>query len=175
MSEQIKPNPELDPALVIRAYLWEVLKANNPDVWDEDKYGGLVPIVPLSEEPELMEFGGPHITYLPNWSPSNGARSFGQLTFVVGDTNFRRLMATLNIIRTALDRADETARDINRFSSTYNPNNSSPVPFLGIRFGTVRTDFTEGPTGSEVEGGRDYAILAIEYEYYVDYNVVTQV
>lgn len=165
--------PELDPAFVLRAYIWAVLKENDPDVWDEDKYGGQVPIVAIGEEPEISEFSGPIITYLPNHSPSNGARSFGNTIFVVGDTNTRRLMKTLNILRTALDRNDESARDINKFSSK--ENTSGDKPFLGVRFGSVNTMYTEGPTPTENEGGRDYALIQVGYEFYADYEVITQV
>lgn len=166
-------NPEIDPALIIRAYLWAVLKANEPAVWTESQYGGKVPIVPLGEEPELSQYGGPHIIYVHNHSPNDGARSYGGMTLVIADNNFRHMAKTLNIIKTTLDRSDETATDINNFSSSYTV--SGGKPFLGVRFGWVRTTYTEGPEPAETEGGRDSATIDLDYEFYTDYNVITKV
>ena len=166
-------NPEVDPALIIRSYVWKVLKANEPAVWTEANYGGLVPIVPLGEEPEINGFGKPHFIYVHNHSPNDGARSTGGMTIVIADNNFRHLSNTMNIIKTALDRSDETARDINKFSSEHSV--STTKPFVGLRFGWVKTAFTEGPTPSETEGGWDSATIDLDYEYYTDYDVITQV
>lgn len=164
-------NPEVDPSLIIRSYLWAVLKINEPAVWNESNYGGLVPIVPLGEEPELSQFAGPHIIYVHNQSPNDGARSHGGMTIVIADNNFRHLVKTMNIIKHALDRSDESARDVNHFSSNHTV--GSTKPFLGLRFGTIRTVYTEGPEPPETEGGRNSAAIDIDYEFYTDYSVNT--
>lgn len=165
----------ISPAYVIRSYVWEVLKRNDPGVWDESKYGGLTPIVPLAEEPELDEYTGPRIVYGYATSRINDlpARRTASMTFVVYDQNFRRLTKTLNILYAALDRDDETARDINRFSSEYVVNGH--FPYRGVSFGYVRMGYTEGGTPEDTEGGRQSALINITFEYYVDYNVITDV
>lgn len=177
----------VNPAYLIRSYAWAVLRANDSTTWDTAKYGGLVPIVPVSEEPDLDEFSGPHIVYGYALDATGDlyARKSGSVTFAVYDQNFRRLTKTLTILQAAFERQDESARDINNYTtrvggaptSTGNP----PVwknptgAFLGLRFGYTRIGFIEGGTPEETEGGRQSALINIVFEYYVDYDVVTAV
>lgn len=165
--------PEVDPSTIIRAYVWAVLKANNPTDWDIDNYGGMVPIVPFGEDSQMAQFEGPNITYITTHSPSNGPCMYGSTTMSISDTDARRLMSTVNIIRVALDRDDESATDINNFTSNHEI--GSERPFVGIRFGYVSMAFSEGPSPAETEGGRNYASFSAEYEYYVNYQVQTSV
>jgi hypothetical protein len=163
-------DPTVSAAYLLRSYTWQLLKNNMSDVWDEDKYGGLTPIVPLSEEPELDEFSGPHIVYgfADDATGSLHARNSGSMTFAIYDDNFRRLGKTMNILKTAFERQDEAAADVNIYTST--------IPqFIGIRFGTIDIGFTEGGTPEELEGGRQTALINLRYEYYVDYDVKTTI
>ena len=165
-------NTEISPAYFIRAYAWAVLKANMGDVWDEAKYGGMTPIVPVSEEPELEAYSGPHIVYGYALDATGAlyARNSGSVTFAVYDDNFRRLTKTMNILQAAFERQDETARDINNFTT------SKGSAWIGLRFGTVDVGFIEGGTPEETEGGRQSALINVRFEYYVEYNnVVTAV
>lgn len=158
---------------LLRFYLWQVLKANTD--MDEKDYtidpannDGLVPIVPLAEQPEIKDFGKPYIVYGYSETPPNDlwVRRRGNMAFVVYSTNFRQLSHLVNIITFAFDRADESARDINNYTST--------VPaFVGLRFGTVQVSYVEGGSPEESEGGVQSAAINVRYEYYVDYDVKT--
>lgn len=160
----------VSPIYALRSYVWGVLKANYPDVWTEANYDGMIPIVPLGEEPELSEFSGPHIVYgyALDGTADLWARGTGSMTFVIYDQNFRRLTKTMTILQTALGRSDETARDINRYTSTIDY-------FHGVSFGFVNLGFTEGGSPEETEGGRQSALLNIRFDYFVDYNVTTDI
>jgi len=162
-------NTTVSPAYLLRSYAWEVLKANDPDTWDESKYGGLVPIVPVAEEPELEEFAGPHIVYgyALDGTGSLYARNGGSVTFAVYDQNFRRLTKTLTILQAAFERQDESARDVNNYTSSH-------PQFIGIRFGYISVGFVEGGTPENTEGGRQSALVNIRFEYYVDYDIKTR-
>lgn len=165
-------NSEVSPAYFIRSYAWEVLKTNMGDVWDESKYGGLTPIVPVSEEPELDAYSGPHIVYgyALNATGALHARNSGSVTFAVYDNNFRRLTKTLNILQATFERQDETARDINNWST------AKGDAWIGLRFGSVDVGFVEGGTPEDQEGGRQSALINVRFEYYVEYgNIVTNV
>lgn len=168
---------EVNPAYILVDYAWAVLSTNHPNDWSRDNYKGLVPIVPLGEEPELNEFTHPHIVYGYAESPTGPlhARNGGSMTFVVYDQKFRRLTKTMNTLRVAFERQDETARDINNFSTYYLGESGEPGPYLGIRFGWVDVGFVEGGTPEETDNGRQSASINIRYEYYVDYDVVTSV
>lgn len=162
--------PEVNPAFLIRSYVWQLLKRNDHDTWDESKYGGLIPIVPLAEEPDLGEYSGPRIVY--GYSGDNStaqyARKYGSMAFAVYDDNFRRLTKTLTILDAALGRFDDAAKDVNKYTST------KPA-FLGVRFGYIRASMLEGGQPETQEGGRQSAVYIVSYEYYADYDVITDV
>lgn len=188
-------SPTVDAAYILVDYAWAVLHANESETWSTSNYKNLIPIVPLSEERELSEFSGPHIVYGYAEEGSGGlyARTRGSLTFAVYDQNYRRLSRALNYLRTAFERQDESARDINRFSTyfngtqpvvsrTTNPDGSPkheivtpgvPGQYHGIRFGFTEVAFVEGGTPEDTEGGRQSGLISITYEYYVDYDIQT--
>lgn len=158
------------PAHLLRSYIWQVLKANLPEAWDESNYGGKIPIVPLGEEPELSKYSGPHIVYGYTNEASGpiAARESGSVSFAVYDQNFRRLGRTMNVLKRAFDRYDETARDVNNYTSH--------IPeFVGIRFGSISLSYLEGGSPEENEGGNMSALMTVRYEYYSTQEVVTSV
>lgn len=161
---------EVSPAFLLRAYAWAVLTANDPTTWNTDNYGGLTPIVPLAEEPELTQYDGPHIVYGYSLNPIRDlhARRGGSMAFVVYDQNFRRLTQTLTTLAEAFGRYDESARDINRFTAK-NP------AFIGMTFGYVSLAMFDGGSPEQTEGGRQSGIVNIRFEYHVDYDTVTNV
>lgn len=166
-------DPEIIAPLVLRNYIWQVLKANTD--MDEEDYTidpntnpGLVPIVPLAEEPEISQFNKPYIIYGYSESAPDElwVKRNGNMVFVIYSTNFRELERISNIIATAFNRSDESARDINAYTST--------IPaFVGLRFGFVQLSFVEGGSPEDTEGGRQSGAVNIRYEYYVDYDVQT--
>lgn len=159
-------DPKYIAPFLLNNYIWKVLKLNTD--MDEGDYGGLTPIVPLSEEPELTEFDKPYIVYGFAENPTSDlpAKKRGNMSFIIYCTNFRELSTITNVIATTFDRADESARDVNRYTST--------IPqFVGLRFGYIEVSFVEGGSPEETEGGRQSAAVNIRYEYYVDYDIVT--
>lgn len=168
-------NTLLGPDLLLRQYAWEILKLNDPVTWDETKYGGSIPITPLADEPELSGYDGPHIVYgyTVNTGGSLFADKSGTMTFAIYDENFRRLGQTINILSAAFERADESARDVNKFTSLWEVN--SQKVFLGVRFGCIEMGFVQGGTPEIQEGGRQSGLLNIRYDYFVQYDVQTDV
>lgn len=160
----------LNPVYLLRSYAWRVLEVNMPETWNTELYGGMTPIVPVAEEPELDEFDGPHIVYGYTLDTTNALyiRKSGSLTFAVYDNNFRRLTETLNVLQAAFERQDESARDVNNYTSAFES-------FIGIRFGYIFIGFIEGGTPEEAEGGRQSALINIRFEYYVTHDVTTNV
>jgi hypothetical protein len=159
-------NPRVVPAYLLKSYAWSVIKNNS--TLKESDYGGLVPVVPLAEEPELAAYDKPHIVYGYAQSSTGElhARRTGSMSFAIYSKNFGEITTLLNILSVAFGRQDESARDINKFTS-------KTTQFLGIRFGTVEIGFVEGGTPEETEGGRQSGIINITFEYYVDYEVIT--
>jgi hypothetical protein len=163
-------NPEVSPIYALRFYAWEVLHRNAPETWDSANYGGMVPIVPLAEEADLSEFSGPKIVYEYTLLDTGAVnyRGRGSFTMAVMDTNFRRLTKTLNILEAAFGRLDESAYDINKYMS------STPLA-TQIGFGYTQVAFVDGGTPESNEGGNQIGVINIRFDYFVDYEVVTDV
>jgi hypothetical protein len=163
-------NPEVSPVYALRFYAWAVLKRNAPETWTEANYGGMVPIVPLAEEADLSEFSGPKIVYEYTLLDTMDAnyRGRGSMTFAVMDTNFRRLTKSLNILETAFGRLDESAHDINKYME------STPLN-TQVGFGYTQVAFVDGGTPESAEGGNQIGVINIRFDYFVDYEVVTDV
>ncbi len=170
MPEQtVKLDANIGAYQIIRAYAWAILKKNMPGVWSEDKYGGLTPIVPVSEEKELDEYSGPHIVMGYSESPTgNPYESECSVTFANYDDNFWRLGETTNTLIAVFGQQDESADRVNRYSSNFDY-------FIGLRFGSIDIGFVDGGTPETEEGGRQSALLNIKFNYFVNYEVDTNV
>lgn len=151
---------------LLRSYVWKLLQENTN--MKASDYDGMVPIVPLAEEPEIQAFDQPYIVYGFSETPTADvhARRRGNMAFVVYSTNFRELSKITNILTTALNRADESAKDVNEYTSTIDA-------FVGLRFGFIQVSYVEGGSPEETEGGRQSAVVNVSYEFYVDYPITT--
>jgi hypothetical protein len=167
---EMSTDPVVSPVYVLRQYVWKVLKQNMPDVWDENKYGLKIPIVPLAEETDLAAYPGPKIIYEYTVTDPQDQwyRGRGSMSFAVLDSDFRRLTKTLNILEHALGRLDETANDINW--------SMMGSGFEGqVGFGYVGVQFVDGGSPEQTEGGNQIGVLNIRYDYFVNYDVSTVV
>lgn len=173
----MKIDEVVSPIYLLRSYTWALLQANDHDTWDTTKYGGMIPIVPLSEEPDLAEYEGPHIVYgyAMHATGSLYIHNEGSLTYAIYDQNFRRLTKTLITLQTAFERQDEAARDVNNYAAGVTGSTAESFPFRGIRFGSIDIGFVEGGSPEDTEGGRQSALINIRFLYYADYDVVTQI
>lgn len=163
------------PVYVLIDYAYAVLNANDPEVWDKTKYEGLIPIVPLNEEPELSEFSGPRIIYEFS-NQETGSMHFrgrGSMTFAIRDHNYRRLTRAMNILQESLGRFDESARDVNEFTDALRNRVINPVDF-DISFGHIRVSFAESGTPEEEEGGMMVGVVNVSYSYFVEYDINTR-
>lgn len=154
---------------LLRAYAWEVLKANTNLV--ETDYEGKVPIVPLAEREDILKYGKPYLVYAySEQGPVQlSARNVGNMAFVVNSTSFSTLAKVTNVLTRVFERADESARDVNEFSST--------IPsFVGIRFGTITVALAQVDEPEETEGSNMQGVVNVRYEYYTNYDgLVTSV
>lgn len=164
-------NIDVAPAHVIRQYVWALLRSADFATWTEAKYGGLVPIVPLNEEPELDEFDGPRIVYEYTHRNTGTAhyRGLGNMTLAIRDNDFRRLGRTMNTLETALGRLDESARDLNDFIDRMKTDKNV---VYGISFGYVEIGFSQSGTPEREEGGRMVGIVDLNFDYFVEYNSI---
>lgn len=156
---------------LIRSYVWEVLKFNlglSSTHYDIDGDGkGLVPIVPLGEEPDISKFDRPYLVYGYAESPSgdSSGRTAGNMIFVIYSTDFGEMSEIANVVAKTFEH-QYAATEVNHYTST--------VPaFIGIRFGNIETTTLEGGVPEETVGGRMSATVTLRYEYYSDYDIRT--
>lgn len=157
------------PVYVLREYLWKLLQVNMG--WNAADYGGLMPILPAEEEPNISQYDKPYIVYGYNESPTLNNRNFvkrGSMSLAIRSTRFTEIVDVLNTITTAMEREDEAAADVNTYSSTA----GFSIP-IGIRFTTISIGYLDGPGPEASEGGRQMGIVNIRYDYVVNYDVVT--
>lgn len=165
--------PEVVPSSVLIDYIWGLLKFNVG--MTEDHYDGLVPIVPVAEEPELTEYNRPYLVYGYVENPSRDLYKYraGQMTFVIYSVNYREINKIMQTMQVAFERWDEAALDVNRYSSTR-------PEYHGIRFGSISIGHVEGGTpeandqdAPTSEGGRQSGLVNIRYEYFSEVEVAT--
>ena len=174
MSETTIETPmSVAPTFALRSYIWAVLKAEEPQTWIESNYGGLVPIVPLNEEPELNEFPGPRIIYEYALQERGDMyyRGRGSMTFAIRDNNYRRLTRTMNIIDEALSRQDESAHDVNDYLDRMA---ASTVNDFNVSFGNIRLSFAESGTPETEEGGPQVGVVNVTFSYFTEFVINTR-
>lgn len=159
------------PVYALIDYAYAVLHANDGNTWDKAKYGGLIPIVPLNEEPELGDYDGPRIVYDYSMTDSGSlyARGRGTVSFAILDHNYRRLTRAMNILQESFGRLDESARDVNDWIDRNKVNAD-----FDVSFGFIRVPFAESATPETEEGGRQVGVVGLAFDYFVEYNINTR-
>jgi len=122
----------------------------------------LIPIVPTQQQPQLLDISGgaPFIVY--NYIVSSYASEWWltreQCAYVIYDNDEARLRAIQGYMIDLLRRMDWTARDVN----------ASPMIDRRFDFKYVQLTSASGPDEFSSEGGRQGAMVVINYEYTMD-------
>jgi hypothetical protein len=122
----------------------------------------LTPIVPTQQQPQLLDISGgaPFIVY--NYIVSPYASEWWlcreQCAYVIYDNDEARLRAIQGYMVDLLKRMDWTARDVNNAASTDRR----------FDFKFVQMTSASGPDEFSTEGGRQGAMVVINYEYTMD-------
>lgn len=162
-------NVQRHPAYLINNYVWQVLKLNlgmTEADYSDATSSGRVPIIPSGQDQAFVAINKPFIVYgySEDATPDLYARRAGSLSYAVWSTSTGEINKILNVIRAALERHDESAAAVNRYTSNI-PN------YIGIRFADIYIGYLEGPAPEETEGGRQAGIITIRYQYFADYEV----
>lgn len=158
--------PKINAAYLLNNYVWEVLKHNT--TMKESDYNGKTPIIPANMEPEFAALNKPFLVYgyAEDSTPDLYARRSGSLSYAIWSTSVGEINTILNVIKGAMERRDESAREVNNYTSR--------IPtFIGVRFGSIHVGLLEGPAPEESEGGRQAGIITLRYDYFADYAVKT--
>lgn len=144
-------------AAILRLYVWELLKD------DLEIINGLIPIIPLSDEPRMAGAGKPYAIY--GYADSESRTGLEQIRtgvlsirFIVPNQDTNMLFSLSNEIAHAFESSDVATEAVNRWSSLNNQLN-------GIRFTQIGTTYVDGGEGPETEGGDVEATVNIGYRY----------
>src|SRR5574338_142876 len=158
---------EVNPALVINRYTYDVLKGAIG--WDRANYNGKTPIIPSQQLPEFTAYNKPFLVY--GWSESGshdlGFIRTGTMAYAIYDLDDRIIIKIIDALVTTFSRWDETAEDVNIYKSSNNA-------FGDFLFTTFSIGLVEGPTPADQEGGRRSGVVTIRYDYKSNWNVNTR-
>jgi hypothetical protein len=150
------------PAHVLRLYAWEVLQVNGV----LETIDGLVPIIPLEDEPQIADAEKTYIIY--GYSENNDARipemRRGSLVFRIKARTFHELGPITNALTRAFEGLDIPASRINMWKSK----DEYADAFKNINFKTTDAIYVEGGYPEDVEGGPLIGALHITYSCTVD-------
>jgi len=152
---------EYNATYALNSYVWKVLEANLGWV----KVKNRVPIVPLNQEPEMMETGKDFIVYGSS-KPSAGhlydhKRVVTSYNIVAGTATALNKIAEL--LFDVLKRQDDSAADINDWLKT--EAGSRAGGHRGVYFTSVRAYAVETVDNDEKEGGWVTTTLIVEMTY----------
>jgi len=121
-------NYKLDAMLELRKFLWKELTDRNifddTDYWSDNVNENLIPIIPVQQLPEMNQFlsGKKHIVYdkIGMSYDENWLICCEQILFSVYSTEFSEINEIRNFMTDQFRRMDESARDVNYWSSLSN-------------------------------------------------------
>jgi hypothetical protein len=149
----------------LNKFLWSKLQSELE--WSFSNYGGLNPIVPASQQPELNDYSGPYVVY--NYSHQSPGDDFfiqeEQVAYAVYSSNELDIRRFINLVVEYFKREDESAQMLNDWLHTGN-NGSVENKRFDYKYTRIISSFGAQPPISE--GGRQdgSVILRIAYTYY---------
>lgn len=161
-------NLKILPAHILRLYAWELLK-NNTDIWSPDNLvNGLIPIVPVEDEPKLADAGRSYLIYGFSESPGGSLNEIrqGNIAFRISGRNFAEMGEIINILARGFENLDDSAEAINMWSSL------NALVSGNIRFTMTDVTYIEN-SPPETEGGPSDGVVNIAFEYVTHQTVKT--
>lgn len=124
---------DANPVYALNAYVWKLLETNLG--WTKKSYNGIVPIVPASQQPELLQTGQ---TFLVYGSAKTSAGHLYSLkgetvSYTVYGTSVAQINRVINLLTDVFDRQDEAAADINYWLE--NGRKKEDVSFASVKSG----------------------------------------
>ena len=122
------PDYKLDAMYELRKYLWAQLSSKDifdeNDYWSDNLNENIIPIIPVQQAPEMNQFlsGKKHIVYdkIGMSYEDNWLICCEQIMFTIYSTSVSDINEIRNYLTDEFRRMDESARDINKWSSLSN-------------------------------------------------------
>lgn len=154
----------------LNSYIWKLLEANLE--WNKENYNGLVPIVPLAQQPELMETGRPFLVYGSNTHPPEHlyALKSESIAYTIYAPTANEANVVVSLLVDTFERQDEAAADVNQWLNTEGIATGIP---RGISFGTIKTSMSQKAEPADEEGGYVASFVLLEARYTAPNNTIT--
>lgn len=156
---------EVTAGHILAGYVWSRIQTEI--LWTADDYGGLVPIVPVQQQPELNSATGPFIVfasaidyYSPLWIINHET-----VSFTIFSEGTRDINEVTNIIVSKFKKFDESAKAVNDYIATLG---AAYNEYKNFDFKTIRVTGASGAQPSLQEGGRQdgNVVVKCSYTYY---------
>lgn len=146
----------------INLYLWQRLKDELG--WSASNYGGLIPITTPQQQPEFNAFNFPYIVY--SYTPQGTGPDWlieGEVAaYTIFSANSADIRKAVNVLKSSLNRFDETAKDVNDFVST---SSLATADIKAFDYKSIRVTSASGPQPPAQEGGRQDGNVIVSYRY----------
>lgn len=144
----------------LNSYLWKLLEVNLG--WE--KTNELTPIVPVAQQPELMQGGKPFLVYGSAIHQPTHLYVLRKeaVSYMVYATTASEINKIVNVIAQALERQDDAAADVNDWLVTEGNGR-------GVHFASIRVTMAEkAEDAAEEEGGFYKGLIMLEARYTLD-------
>ena len=164
-------NYEHDSATnALRSYIWKLLEANLG--WKKEDYKGMVPIFPISQEPEPKEIGRAFLVF--NSSLHSPEHLYVLKTESIGYTIYastaNEAEKIARLLADTFDRQDEAADDVNQWLNT---EAAATGKHRNISFATIKTTMIDNVDAADNEGGYVASLVVLEVRYVNQNNTIT--
>lgn len=157
----------------LNSYLWKLLEANLG--WTKADYGDKVPIIPVSQQPEMMQSGKAFIVYGSAIHPADHLYSLKKeaVSYMIYGPSATEVNKIVNLLTEAFARQDDAAADVNNWLVTEGASRTGG--YRDVHFGTIRTTMSEkAEDAPDEEGGYSAGLVLVETKYTVDNsNIIT--
>lgn len=154
----------------LNSYVWKLLEANLE--WNKENYGGRTPVIPTSQQPELLATGRPFVVYGSAVHPASHLYSFKTeaVSYNVYGTSITEVNKIVSLLAETFERQDIAASDVNEWMNTEAAGRSID---RGISFASIRTSMAERAEPADEEGGNYSALILLEVKYTVNNDTLT--
>lgn len=156
------PYDNKNATYALNSYLWKLLEANLG--WKKSDYEGKTPIVPIAQQPEMLQSAKPFIVYGSARHPSTDLYALvkGAVSYNIYSTSSTEADKIAGLIATAFARQDEAADDVNGWLAAEAVGRGKS---RDVAFGTIRTVMVNNAEPADEEGGFVSALVMLEIKY----------
>lgn len=148
----------------LNSFTWQLVKANLG--WVE--FQGAVPVIPSSQQPEMMQSSRAFIVYGSAMQPAMHlyALNTESIAYNIYGTSVTEVNNAASLLYEVFKKQDETAAVVNDWLSKESTTREGG--HRGVYFSTIRATMVEKAEPADEEGGYVSALIMLEVKYTAD-------